>query len=118
MNVLEDLVEPTQKHQPLYTDAACRAEDMKRSLPAQWINSRVAFKRTKDQLLTSHQNRENKRHAKVRARVEHVFATLETAIGGKRMRCVGRQRTSIQIGLQNLLYSMFSKVTLDDITTS
>ena len=65
---------------------------------------RVAFKRTKDRPLTSYQTRENKRRAKVRARVKHVFDTLETAIGGKRMRCIGRQHASIQIGLQNLSY--------------
>ena len=106
INVLEDLVDPTQTRQPLYADAAYRAEEVERALRAQRIHSRVAFKRIKDQPLTSYQKRENKRHAKVRARVEHVFGTLETAIGGKRMRCIGRQRASIQIGLQNLLYNV------------
>jgi len=63
----------------------------------------VTFKRPKDQPLTSCQKRENKRRAKVRDRVEHVFGSLETAIGGKRLRCIGIDRASIQIGLQNLL---------------
>ena len=96
-------MDPTQKGQPLYADAAYRAEEVEHALRAHRIHSRVAFNRTKDWPLTSYQMRENKRRAKVRARVEHVFGTLETAIGGKRMRCIGRQRASIQIGLQNLL---------------
>jgi len=66
----------------------------------------VTFKRPKDQPLTSYQKRENKCLAKVRARVEHVFGSLETAIGGKRLRCIGIDRASIQIGMQNLLYNV------------
>ena len=106
INVLEDLVDPTQPGQPLYADAAYRAKAVECALRARRIRSRVTFKRTKDQPLTSYQKRENKRRAKVRARVEHVFGALETAVGGKRMRCIGGERASIQIGLQNLIYNM------------
>ena len=118
INVLEDLVDPTQPCQPLYADAAYRTEEVERALRAQRIHSRVAFKRTKDQPLTSYQKRENKRRANVRARVEHMFGTLETAIGGKRMRSIGRQRASIQIGLQNLLYNMHRLMYLESSATS
>ena len=80
-------------------------------------DTRVTFKQPKDQPLTSHKKRENKRHAKVRAREEHVFSSLETAIGGKRLRCIGIDRASIQIGLQNLLYNMHRFVYLEGATT-
>lgn len=118
INVLEDLLDPTQSGQPLYADAAYRAEEVERALRAQRIHSRVAFKRTKDQPLTLYQKHENKRRAKVRARVEHVFGNLKTAIGGKRVRCIGLGRASIQIGLQNLLYNMYRMVTLECDATS
>ena len=117
INVLEDLLDPTQPGQPLYADAAYRAEEVERALRAQRIQSRVTFKRSKDQPLTSYKKRENKRRAKVRARVEHVFGSLETAMGGKRLRCIGIDRASIQIGLQNLLYNMHRFVYLEGVTT-
>ena len=117
INVLEDLLDPTQPGQPLYADAAYRAEEVERALRAQRIQSRVTFKRPKDQPLTSYKKRENKRRAKVRARVEHVFGSLETAIGGKRLRCIGIDRASIQIGLQNLLYNMHRFMYLEGATT-
>ena len=103
INALEDLLDPTQPGQPLDADAAYRAEEVERALRAQRIQYRVRFKRSKDQPLTSYKTHENKRRAKVRARVEHVFRSLDTAIGGKRLRCIGIDRASIQIGLQNLL---------------
>ena len=106
INVLEDLEDPTQKGQPLYADAAYRAEEVERALRAQRIHTRVAFIRMKYQPLTSYQKRENKRRTKVRVQVEHVFGTLETTIGSKRLRCTGRQRASIQTGLQNLLFNL------------
>ena len=104
--VLEELLDPTQRQRPLYADAAYRSKEVERVLRTHRIHSRVTFKRTKNQPLTSYQARENKRRSKVRARVEHVFGALETAIGGKRMRCIGIDRASVQIGLQNLLYNM------------
>ena len=118
INVLEDLIDQTQPRQPLYADAAYRAKEVERALRAHRIHSRVTFKRTKDQPLTSYQARENKRRAKVRARVEHVFGTLETAIGGKQMRCIGIDRASIQIGLQNLLYNMHRLLFLEGASTT
>ena len=57
--------------------------------------------------MSAYKKRENKKHSKVRARVEHVFGSLENKMGGKRIRTIGIVRASAQTGMQNLLYNMF-----------
>lgn len=42
----------------------------------------------------------------VRARVEHVFGTMEKAMGGKFLRAIGLRRNRAAIGLMNLVYNM------------
>ena len=106
ITVVDDLVNGDQPGEPLYADAAYRSKEVESALSARNIRSCVTYKRTKDQPLTSEQQRENKARAKVRARVEHIFGSMETAIGGKRLRCIGIRRASVQIGLKNLLYNM------------
>lgn len=69
VTALQDLVDPTQKSQPLYADAAYRSAEEERELRALDIRSRVTFKRSKGEELTSYKKRENKKRAKVRARV-------------------------------------------------
>ena len=47
INILEDLLDPTQPGQPLYVDSAYRAKEVERELRAQRIQSRVTFKGSK-----------------------------------------------------------------------
>ena len=44
--------------------------------------------------------------SKVRARVEHVFAFQESAMGGKLVRTIGIARARTRIGMMNLVYNM------------
>lgn len=104
--VAEDLVDPTQPGEGMYADAAYRSSDFDQALRQQGIKSRVIFKRQKEQELTRYQTRENKKRSKVRARVEHVFGSMQNELGGKAIRTIGMPRATIQIGLKNLLYNM------------
>ena len=45
------------------------------------------------------------RRSRVRARVEHVFAFQESAMGGKLVRTIGIIRARAKIGLKNLAYN-------------
>ena len=106
VTVMEDLVDPTQKGACLYADAAYRADEEGKALRAAGIKSRVMFKRSKGKDLTSYQKRENRTRAKTRARVEHVFGSMQNELGGKFVRTIGFDRATTQVGLTNLLYNM------------
>ena len=106
VTVMEDLVDPTQKGACLYADAAYRADEEGKALRAAGIKSRVMFKRSKGKDLTSYQKRENRTRAKTRARVEHVFGSMQNELGGKFVRTIGFGRAATQVGLTNLLYNM------------
>ncbi len=53
----------------------------------------------------SRKDRENKRRAKIRKRVEHIFGFMENAMGGKFIRTIGLLRAQAKIGLMNLVYN-------------
>jgi IS5 family transposase len=56
--------------------------------------------------LTDEQKASNKVKSKIRARVEHVFGHMQTAMGGTLIRCVGFARAHVAIGLMNLTYNL------------
>jgi hypothetical protein len=53
-----------------------------------------------------------------RARVEHVFAAQQTALGGRIVRTIGIGRARAKIGLQNLAYNIRRLVTLERIAAA
>jgi len=56
--------------------------------------------------------------SKIRARVEHVFAAQQTALGGRIVRTIGIVRARAKIGLQNLAYNIRRLVTLERIAAA
>ena len=57
--------------------------------------------------LTNEQKTENRERSKIRARVEHVFGFMENSMNQMRLRTIGQPRTSLSIGLFNLVYNFF-----------
>jgi transposase, IS5 family len=57
--------------------------------------------------LSDKQKADNRERSKIRARVEHVFGFMENSMNGMRLRTIGKQRTSLSIGLMNLVYNFF-----------
>jgi IS5 family transposase len=56
--------------------------------------------------LTEEQKKNNSKKAKIRSRVEHVFATMKGCMHGLYLRCVGKARAATDICLTNLAYNM------------
>lgn len=54
-----------------------------------------------------------KLRSSVRARVEHVFGSQHTSMGGKLVRTIGIARANLKIGMQNLAYNMRRLVVLE-----
>jgi len=56
--------------------------------------------------LTEQQQESNREKSQIRAQVEHVFGSWVMELGGKLVRCIGKQRVAAWIGLKNLTYNL------------
>ncbi|TAE32667.1 MAG: hypothetical protein EAY65_06615 [Alphaproteobacteria bacterium] len=56
--------------------------------------------------LTEAQKAANRLKSKVRARVEHVYGHMETAMGGMMIHTIGLARAKVKITFKNLAYNM------------
>jgi IS5 family transposase len=72
---------------------------------------RIQRKAAKGQSLSDCQKGYNTRIAKTRARVEHIYASLEQ-MSGKGLRCVGLARAVLQINLKAATYNLRRLCTL------
>jgi tetrahydromethanopterin S-methyltransferase subunit G len=73
---------------------------------------------TRKRSLSEAQANANRNRSKIRARVEHVFAAQQTALGGRIVRTIGIVRARAKIGLQNLAYNIRRLVTLERIAAA
>jgi IS5 family transposase len=54
----------------------------------------------------------NRRRARIRSRVEHIFGHIRMSMGGLGIRCIGIARAQTAIGLKNLAYNLSRFATL------
>ena len=103
---LPELLNITQRGQPLYADSAYRSAATARRCKDYGLASRVLHKAQRNRPLTAAQKRTNHRWAKTRARVEHVFARIDLFRKGKLLRCTGLARSAVVIGLINFAHNL------------
>ena len=100
---LKELIEK-KKDKRFYGDSAYTGEEVQKCIPKKILN-RIHEKGYRNRPLTKTQIRNNTAKSRIRARVEHVFATM-TQFGGKTIRTIGIARARLQIGLLNLTYNI------------
>jgi len=103
--VLTEVLRPKAAGGDVWADAAYRSQEIETQLKRRKLRSRIQYKGYRDRPLTAHQKHTNRRRARIRARVEHVFGHHVTAMGGKLIRTIGRVRARTKIGLKNLAYN-------------
>lgn len=81
-------------------------------LPEGIVNM-ICEKANRNHPLTEEQKRNNHLKAKLRCRVEHVFAGMVQMIGGTSIRCKNMSHAVFNISMLNLLYNMRRVVTLN-----
>ncbi|WP_153242624.1 transposase, partial [Frateuria defendens] len=74
---IEALLDTTQKGRPLYGDSAYRSAQTARRCQDHGLKDRTMHKRQANRPLTKQQEGWNKARAKIRARIEHVFARTD-----------------------------------------
>lgn len=103
-SVLFDLIEEGDGR--LYADSAYRSEANRARLREMGIQDWSIDPNRKNRPLNDRQRSANRTKSRVRARVEHVFGTMATSLGGTFQRCIGFKRNASMIIFGNLLYNM------------
>ena len=86
-------------------------------LPEGVINQ-ISEKAQRGHPLSEEQRENNHRKAKLRCRVEHVFAGMVQMVGGTNIRCKNLSRATFNVSMLNLLYNMRRVVALDRMRTA
>lgn len=107
IHCLEDLLKKSKNKDTLvWADAAYYSDAMEEKLKKKGLASRIIKRLQSHQPEFSQQDRESRRRAKIRKRVEHVFGFMENSMGGKFIRTIGLLRARAKIGLMNLGYNL------------
>lgn len=80
------------------------------------VENKFSEKANRNNSLTEEQKGNNTRKAKLRCRVEHVFAAMVMMVGGTNVRCKNETRAAFNISMLNLAYNMRRVVSLENPT--
>ena len=100
------MLDPANTASGVWADSAYRSAGIEAALAAGALTSHIHRRGTQNKPLTKRQEAANKTRSSVRARVEHVFGSQHTSMGGKFVRTIGVVRARMKIGMQNLAYNM------------
>jgi len=70
------------------------------------VENQISDKGNRNHPLTEEQRDSNQQKAKVRCRVEHIFAGMVQMVGGTEIRCKNGERAKFNISMLNMLYNM------------
>jgi transposase, IS5 family len=115
---LDELLTKGNTSADVFGDSAYRSSEIEERLRAGGFKSRIHVRATRKHSLSEAQANANRNRSKIRARVEHVFAAQQTALGGRIVRTIGIVRARAKIGLQNLAYNIRRLVTLERIAAA
>jgi len=82
------------------------------------VENRLCEKAARNHPLTDEQRENNHQKAKLRCRVEHVFAGMVQMVGGTSIRCKNLSRATFNISMLNMLYNMRRVLTLNRLRTA
>lgn len=90
----------------VWADSAYRSEENELMLSAGEYRSQVHKKGKRNEPLSERDKSANRKKSKIRARVEHIFGSMENEQGGMFIRVIGLARAKTKIGLMNLVYNI------------
>ena len=89
----------------MYADRGYPSEAREACLKANGYRNQIQRKGKRNKALSECQQRRNKRIAKTRARVEHVFGAMEQ-MGGKVLRTIGQARANFAMTMMAACYNL------------
>jgi IS5 family transposase len=112
--VLDAILDSSNTNKDTYADTAYRSIEQEARLKQQGYRSRIHYRGCHYAPLSERRQAINTQRSRIRARVEHVFGHMTTAMGGCLVRTIGLARAEAKIGLKNLSYNLqrFTYLTL------
>ena len=97
-----------KKDKCVHMDSAYSGEPVEQSIRKKTKSVRLSVQQKgyRGHPLTKRQKAANHRRAKIRCRVEHIFGHMRSSMGGLNVRCIGKARAYVRIGLKNLAYNI------------
>ena len=92
--------------QELYADSAYIGKGVERGLRKYGLKDRIIKRNIKGKKISKWQDTINRKNAKVRAQVKHVFGYMEECLHGMSSRVVGFARNAAYNTLTNLVYNL------------
>ena len=103
---VKELVDENDRGEDLFADSAYIGKGVKRVMRKYNLKDRVIKRNVRGKKISKWQETINKKNAKVRARVEHVFGIMERCLQGMRSRAVGFLRNEAYIIFSGLVYNL------------
>ena len=107
---MDSILDADNDSRETWADSAYRSDAQQQRLEENNYTSRIHERAYRNKPLTPEQQASNTELSRVRARIEHVFGHITTAMNGCYVRTIGASRAKAKIGLENLAYN-FSRYT-------
>ena len=104
--VLGEVLDVKNSSGKVWADSAYRSALIEAVLAMMGFSSDIHEKGYRNHPLTGRQKQKNRTRSRTRAKVEHVFGTMVTEMGGKLLRSIGLARAKANLGLKNLAYNL------------
>lgn len=111
-NVFGALLDENNSSRDVWADSAYRTPKNLEILDDLRFREHLQRKGCRNRKLTTIEKKGNRTRSKTRSRVEHVFGIQSARLCDNLLRCVGKARSFVKIGLRNLSYNLCRFVTL------
>ena len=101
----EEVLDPANTNRNILADKGYVNGEREERLSKQGWRMHIQRKASEDKPISAAQEPRNKRIAKTRARIEHVFAGM-TQLGGKALRTIGLARATLQLNWKVAAYNL------------
>jgi len=107
-----ELLDEADQGQGFYGDKGYDWQDVKDGIALAKMKDCVLKQPRKNTPLSEEDELRNKDLSRVRARVEHVFGSMNKQLHGLSVRCIGLARATFRVGLTNLCYNLLRSLHL------
>lgn len=104
--VMSEVVDDDNSGDVVWADRGYASKENERMLSERGLVSWIMRKASRGRKLSEGDRRVNESRARDRARVEHVFGSMENELCGNKVRSIGLERAHVRIGLKMICYNM------------
>jgi IS5 family transposase len=112
-----ELLDARDKGQELHADKGYAWAEVRRGVRKARMKDRILKQARRNKPLTRKDKERNTELSRTRARVEHVFGSMNKQLHGLRVRCIGLIRATFRVGLTNLCYNILRSLYLIPTST-